>query len=210
MKNFPALWTFVMPAILVSLLSGLAACSSTQNHNPVAASEKNDDAPKEDSVALVAEKPNRYTTKRGDTLKKIAGRPEIYGDPNLWPILKDANVGKISYGKATSKGVQLEIPRDLTAGQIEMALARARQVADAEKASQAAWKKREADRARPTPEIKADLSAAPLETQASAQPAQGGVLLPVLIGLLVILIVLAGIKYFFMKKENRSDVPDPK
>jgi len=35
--------------------------------------------------------PDQYVTKRGDTLKKIAARPDVYGDPFKWTKIHQAN-----------------------------------------------------------------------------------------------------------------------
>jgi hypothetical protein len=51
-----------------------------------------------------------YTVKRGDSLSKIA--QNIYGDYRYWPLIRDANEGKVADGgNLILIGVELSIPR---------------------------------------------------------------------------------------------------
>ena len=52
-----------------------------------------------------------YTVKRGETLPQIAGRPEIYGNTALWPLIYRANRDQISDPKRLWPGQVLAIPR---------------------------------------------------------------------------------------------------
>jgi len=52
-----------------------------------------------------------YTVRRGETLPQIAGRPEIYNDASLWPIIYRANRDQISDPKRLWPGQALVIPR---------------------------------------------------------------------------------------------------
>ena len=50
-------------------------------------------APIEDTPAPVK---SHYVVRKGDSLWKIAGKPMIYGDPMLWPIIYKDNRDQIS------------------------------------------------------------------------------------------------------------------
>lgn len=52
-----------------------------------------------------------YTVRRGETLPQIAGRPEIYNDSSLWPIIYRSNRDQISDPKRLWPGQVLVIPR---------------------------------------------------------------------------------------------------
>lgn len=55
--------------------------------------------------------PGSYTVRRGETLPQIAGRPEIYNNPSLWPIIYRANRDQIRDPKRLWPGQVLTIPR---------------------------------------------------------------------------------------------------
>ncbi len=48
--------------------------------------------------------------KPGDTLSKIAGYPDIYGDPSKWPIIYKANLDRIKDPDVLWPGTRLRIP----------------------------------------------------------------------------------------------------
>lgn len=53
----------------------------------------------------------RYVVKKGDTLAKIAARPEIYGDAGQWPRIYDANRDVIGRDRKLKIGQVLMIPK---------------------------------------------------------------------------------------------------
>jgi len=57
-------------------------------------------------------KAQTYRVQAGDSLWKIANRPEIYGDGNKWRLIYDANREKISDPNRLRAGVVLQIPED--------------------------------------------------------------------------------------------------
>jgi hypothetical protein len=191
------------------LLATLNACGSSKSQNPVASSDEVGKV--EDSQ----DKPTVYTARDGDTLRKIAGRPEIYGDPNLWPLIQEANADSVGQGMHVNKGTKLTIPRDMSSEQMEEAREKARQYSASSKMSgSSSGKHREGamlgSKAEPTAMAPA---AAPTAMPAqSAQPVpqakKGSMLLPVLLILLLILAALAAVLFFFMKKDGKEDNPD--
>lgn len=55
-------------------------------------------------------KSTRYTVKKGDTLRSIAAKPSIYGNPNAWQRLAKAN-GIKKPGAELKPGRVLKVPR---------------------------------------------------------------------------------------------------
>jgi len=53
----------------------------------------------------------RYVVKKGDTLPKIAARPEIYGDSSQWPRLYEANRDIIGKDRKVKAGQVLVVPK---------------------------------------------------------------------------------------------------
>jgi len=53
----------------------------------------------------------RYVVKRGDTLQRIAARPEIYRDANQWPRLYEANRDMIGRDRTLKVGQVLLVPK---------------------------------------------------------------------------------------------------
>lgn len=53
----------------------------------------------------------RYVVKQGDTLPKIAARPEIYGDAEKWPRLYEANRDIIGKDRKLKMGQVLVVPK---------------------------------------------------------------------------------------------------
>jgi hypothetical protein len=186
------------------LILGLSACSTSKNQNPVASEEEVGKVADESFVPGDA-LPTHYTAKSGDTLRKIAGRPEIYGDPNLWPLLQEANAAKVGQSMKVNKGVRLEIPRDASDEQKEMAREKARQLASANKMSEAPAKKPSKTAvAAETAVASSSSSATPVPAQPVPAAKKGGKLLPVLFVLLLILAALAALLFYFMKKEDKD------
>jgi len=58
------------------------------------------------------ELPRTYTVKKGESLWDIAGYPEIYGNPLLWPRIYEANRDKIKNPNLIYPGQVLVIPRE--------------------------------------------------------------------------------------------------
>lgn len=56
--------------------------------------------------------PATYKVKKDDTLWKIAGYPEIYGNPSKWTKIYEANKDQINDPDSIKTGVILKIPRD--------------------------------------------------------------------------------------------------
>jgi LysM repeat protein len=52
-----------------------------------------------------------YVVKKGDSLWAIAKKKNIYNDPFLWPVIFDANKGKIKKANLIYPGQKLKIPR---------------------------------------------------------------------------------------------------
>jgi nucleoid-associated protein YgaU len=67
-----------------------------------------------------------YTVKRGDSLWIIAGRPEVYANPWLWPLIWQANTSVIPNPKRLLAGQQLELPKHPTVQDVAQAIAVAR------------------------------------------------------------------------------------
>lgn len=65
--------------------------------------------------------------RRGETLSNISGRPEVYGDPLLWPLVYKANRDQIKDPTQIFPGQVLTIPRDKTEKEKEAAREEARQ-----------------------------------------------------------------------------------
>ncbi|MGA3208706.1 MAG: LysM peptidoglycan-binding domain-containing protein [Syntrophales bacterium] len=52
-----------------------------------------------------------YVVKKGDCLWAIAKKKKIYNDPFLWPVIYEANKGKIKKANLIYPGQKLKIPR---------------------------------------------------------------------------------------------------
>ena len=52
-----------------------------------------------------------YVVKKGDCLWTIAKKKKIYNDAFLWPVIYDANKGKIKKANVIYPGQKLKIPR---------------------------------------------------------------------------------------------------
>ncbi len=58
-----------------------------------------------------AGKMETYVVKKGDCLWAIAKKKKIYNDPFLWPVIYEANKGKIKKANLIYPGQKLKIPR---------------------------------------------------------------------------------------------------
>ena len=68
--------------------------------------------------------PPTYVVKKGDYLWRISGMNNIYKNPIFWPIIHDANSGKIANPDLIYPGQELTIPRDLSEQQMSNKLYR--------------------------------------------------------------------------------------
>lgn len=66
--------------------------------------------------------PSDYLVETKDNLWRIAAKPEIYGDAQLWPLLLNANSDIIKNSHIIKPGTTLHIKRTLSAEEIEAAL----------------------------------------------------------------------------------------
>ena len=78
----------VISGLALLALVSLSACSPGVRPSSAAS---NEDTGQISAVQAPQNLPSTYTTQDGDTLMRVAARPEIYNDPDLWPLLKDAN-----------------------------------------------------------------------------------------------------------------------
>jgi hypothetical protein len=70
--------------------------------------------------------PDQYRVVRGDTLWSISGKPTIYRDPLMWPIIYKANQQQIPDPDRIFPQQLLAIPRYLSQEEITLAIQRAR------------------------------------------------------------------------------------
>ena len=64
----------------------------------------------------------------GESLAIIAARPDVYGDPLLWPLIYKANRDQIKDPKQIFAGQVLAIPRDKSRDEVEAARHEAREL----------------------------------------------------------------------------------
>lgn len=62
-----------------------------------------------------------YTVSEGELLWTIAKRPDVYGDPLLWPLLYQANRDQIKDPRKVYAGQTLSIPRNISENEREKA-----------------------------------------------------------------------------------------
>ena len=65
--------------------------------------------------------PSAYTVQKGDKLRIIAGRREIYNDPYQWPLLYKANRDQIRDPHVLFVGQRLVVPRKVTIEEVKEA-----------------------------------------------------------------------------------------
>jgi len=68
-----------------------------------------------------------YTVGEGESLYSIAARPQVYGDPLLWPLLYKANRDQIRDPRQIYSGQVLTIPRGLSTAELDDARQKAKQ-----------------------------------------------------------------------------------
>ncbi len=66
-------------------------------------------------------KVERYEVRAGQSLADIAGLPEVYGDGLLWPLIYRANRDQIKTPREIAPGQVLDIPRDKTSEELDVA-----------------------------------------------------------------------------------------
>lgn len=173
------------------------------------------------------EKPSVYKVKPGDTLAKIAARPEIYGDKALWPLLVASNQDLLSQGRALVPGSKLLIRRDLSEEDKAVAREQARaQAARAIKPKAARVKPAGLAKAspspvaaaKPAPASPAPAKAAPPSAAPAAQsaapaaapvlpataPQKKGHLLPIILIFIFVLLVALVVLLYVMRRENKG------
>lgn len=74
----------------------------------------------------LAEATKRYVVAAGDSLWIISGRPEVYGNPYLWPLIWDANLDAIKDPNQLRAGQRLKIRGNPTIDEVVRAVDTAR------------------------------------------------------------------------------------
>lgn len=74
----------------------------------------------------LAQATQRYVVAAGDSLWIISGRPEVYGNPYLWPLIWDANVDVIQDPNRLRAGQRLKIRSNPTIAEVVRAVETAR------------------------------------------------------------------------------------
>ncbi|HEY0720603.1 MAG TPA: LysM peptidoglycan-binding domain-containing protein, partial [Gammaproteobacteria bacterium] len=67
-----------------------------------------------------------YTVTRGDSLWRISGKSEVYGNPYQWPLIYKANRSKIKDADLIYPGQQLTIDRNASDADIKAAVKHAK------------------------------------------------------------------------------------
>ncbi|MES2202192.1 MAG: hypothetical protein V4498_08070 [candidate division FCPU426 bacterium] len=201
------------------LIAGLSACAGGRRQNPVASNEEIGQVTQDVPVMVPPdEKSQFYVSQDGDTLKGIAGRPEIFGDPNLWPLILDANADVIGPDRKVPVGVQLRIPRDTGGEQIAAARERARQDAIYEKKGYKPRSKRLAPmrsetRVRHSEKLLPTLEPTPepvaLESEPKEAPKKSKAFGKFFAILIVVLAALFFILFWFRKKDEKEGRTQP-
>lgn len=223
-KRHPWILALAIPALALAL----SGCGAGSNQNPVASDEQLATTHPADAFQDVA---NTYTTRLGDTLSSIAGRPEVYGEPDLWPLLADANGDRIKDPDGSSvlpEDLLLDIPRGLEGVVLDMARERARSAQAQTKASAKPHRKAkakastEASATAPKPQrtaVKAEakvepavepaVEPSPVPTAVSAavekpKPKSQRSVFPLFMLLLLLLAALGAILAYFLKRDKQE------
>jgi hypothetical protein len=129
MKNTLNRLAPLVPGIII--LAGCAGAPSAQETNAsqpqaapstqvaIAASTPTPEAKTPAAAATTPASVDHYTVAKGDTLAKIAARPEVYGNINLWPLLYRSNASQIRPGGLIYPGQVLNIDRTYSAADIQ-------------------------------------------------------------------------------------------
>lgn len=206
----------LVPGLALLLALGVAACGMGKRQSPVASDEEVGRT----HAAEDEEKPLTYATKAGDTLGGIASRPEIYGEPGLWPLIQDANadsVGDKSSSTRLKAGLLLDIPRGMSTDAIDEAREKARQASAAAKAKLAPKRAdneapvvHAAPAAKPAAKVaaakpaKAPAVAAKPTVEAGKVPKAKGSMFPLFLLLLLVLAALGAVLYVFSKRDKED------
>jgi nucleoid-associated protein YgaU len=67
-----------------------------------------------------------YVVKHGEAMRQIAARPEVYGNANLWPLIRDANRERLADPTRVLEGQKLRVPRYPSAAAAAQAIEQAR------------------------------------------------------------------------------------
>lgn len=78
------------------------------------------------SVAEMAPAMDSYTVERGDSLWRISGKGDIYGDPYQWPLIFKANRDKIKDADLIYPDQQFDIDRGMGQDDVDAAIRHAR------------------------------------------------------------------------------------
>lgn len=73
-----------------------------------------EEPPKMTAIDRIPKPRTSYTVSEGEQLSSIAKRPDVYGDPLLWPLLYQANRDQIKDPRKIYTGQILTIPRNLS------------------------------------------------------------------------------------------------
>jgi len=219
---------YLMGGLALLALAGLSACGVGVRPSSAAS---NEDTGQISTFQAPQSQPSTYTTQDGDTLMKVAARPEIYNDPDLWPLLKDANAESLVDKAADSPldaDITLEVPRDSTPEELEAARARARafaaqrkggrtaQALRAEAQSMAAENSRNSDEDNGGPAANSAAlaptsgpTAAPAATAVTTPvqapgSAHGSKMLPLYLLLLLVLAALAAVFFVFFRRDKQD------
>ena len=92
-------------------VKGGAEQGAAAQKESAAAPEGQKVAPEKRAGKAEAGKMETYVVKKGDCLWSIAKNKMIYNDPYLWPLIYDANKGKIKKASLIYPGQKLKIPR---------------------------------------------------------------------------------------------------
>jgi hypothetical protein len=118
MKRFVAVTIALIFVVSVFFITGCGGKSQKINGVADEESQVMDEASQASKESL----PTTYTVETGDTLWSIAGKAEIYGNDQQWPIIYDNNRDILDDYKAPLKeGTKLIIPRNISAVEIEAA-----------------------------------------------------------------------------------------
>ncbi len=204
----------VLRALAAAALAGCvvfgAGCGAGQNVSPTSSNE-------EVGTVQLPAAPNSsaYTVRSGDTLRKIAARPDIYGDADLWPLIAHANRHVLGNSLHVKPGMQLIIPQDATAEEKAAARDEARRNLEAvkahagrapvEAAAKAATQEASAAVTVPTPAPTAQAAAAPPASRVPVKAPGGGSLVPILLILFLVLLIAAGVTLYILRKDRKEE-----
>jgi hypothetical protein len=120
--------TMKVQVSLSATLLILAGCASTQAPektnatiaSPVQEVAESTTASNVKVAVPAVVKVDHYTVVKGDTLAKIAARPEVYGNKNMWHALYEANRSQIKPGGLIFPNQVLNVDRSLAETNVNM------------------------------------------------------------------------------------------